>query len=240
MSGEPINLITVCTQRYPMIYPEVLHRRFADLSSLDVSHYCLTDRPHEVGDWASPLEPEKLSSGWWNKVNLFGSQMPEGWLLYMDLDIVICENFDDEIRSTIVLDAPINCVSDAVNWMNVKFSSSFMLLKKNAAPHVFQNFIANEPSLINREGGDQVWVGPQLDVVNYIDETFPNLKKNLKFHLADQVDGKFAFPMELPKGVKLVDCGGRPKPHELAALPYVRAAWHDIAAQYVSAPTNKS
>jgi hypothetical protein len=75
-------------------------------------------------------------------------------------------------------------------------------------------------------GGDQVWTGPRLDSVYYIDDDYPNLKKNLKFHLAKKIGNKLELPTHIECEIKLVDCGGRPKPHELEALPYVKENWH--------------
>ena len=66
-----LNLVTVCTDDYSMIYPEKLHRHFSKISNLDVGHFCITDRPEAVGSWASPIVPFKKSVGWWNKINVF-------------------------------------------------------------------------------------------------------------------------------------------------------------------------
>ena len=46
----------------------------------------------------------------------------------MDLDIVIQDTFDNEIEWVIQQEPSIACVSDAINWMGEKFSSSFMIL----------------------------------------------------------------------------------------------------------------
>ena len=67
-----------------------------------------------------------------------------------------------------------------------------------------------------------------LKRINFIDEQFPNLKKNLKFHLAKRDKDQFHVPRYLPPEVKLVDCGGRPKPDQLAFLPFIKSNWHDI------------
>lgn len=234
-----LNLVTVCTDKYPMIYPEKLHRHFKKISNLDVKHYCLTDRPEAVEPWATPLKLFKKSVGWWNKVNLFSGDMPDGYILYMDLDIVILNNFDAEIIAVLETGKDMSCVSDAIGWMGERFSSSLMLFRSGSQTHIFEKFLNSGDELIHRPGGDQVWVGPQLSSVSYIDETFPDLKKNFKFHLA-KIDGNnLTLPTELPSNVKLVDCGGKPKPHQLAMLPYIKQNWHDVPA--LSSPLqNKS
>ena len=37
-----------------------------------------------------------------------------------------------------------------------------------------------------------------------------------------------SLPTELPESIKLVDCGGKPKPHQLNMLPYIKQNWHDV------------
>jgi len=223
-----LNFVSVCTEAYPMIYAEKLHKRFSNVSNLNANHYCITDRPKEVGTWAKPLTPSKMSAGWWNKLNLFSPEMPAGKILYMDLDIVIIQNFDDEIKSMLDHPSTMHCVSDAVHWMGEKFSSSLMLFDSGVHSHIYEAFAVADETLIERPGGDQVWVGPQLKKINFIDEQFPNLKKNLKFHLAKRDKDQFHVPRYLPPEVKLVDCGGRPKPDQLAFLPFIKSNWHDI------------
>lgn len=228
VGSSKLNLITVCTQNYPMHYAEKLIRRFQTLTNLTVESYCITDRPNEVTDWAMPIVPPRLSEGWWNKLNIFSPSMPDGWLLYLDLDIVILQNFDEEITCTLKQGENINCVSDAINWMGVRFSSSFMLLRSGVRPDIYDDFIKNEKALVNKPGGDQVWIGPNLDKVHYIDDSFPNLKKNLKFDLATKNKNEMNFPKVVDDRIKLIDCTGQPKPHQLARLLYIKNNWHDV------------
>lgn len=221
-----INLVTVCTDKYPIIYAEKLHKQFTKLSNLEVTHYCITDRPSELPNFIKPIYPFKKSKGWWNKLNLFSSDMPPGNILYMDLDIVILHNFDDEISAMLKREESICCVSDAINWMDTKFSSSFMLFKSGVHKKIFKNFVENEKKINNNKGGDQVWTAPQIKSIFYIDELFPNLKKNFKFHLSKRVGNKYTIPTSIDKNIKLIDCTGNPKPHELEKLPYIKNNWH--------------
>jgi hypothetical protein len=223
-----INLITVCTDAYPMIYAEKLHRQFANLTQLDVSHWCITDRPLELSKLIKPIAPFKKSKGWWNKINLYNSQMPKGYILYMDLDIVILNNFDQEIIEMTKKEETMCCVSDAINWMGVRFSSSLMCFESGVHSEIFEKFKKKENEINELKGGDQVWTGPQLNSVCYIDDFFPNLKKNFKFHLAKRDGNNLTLPLHLDEKIKLVDCGGKPKPHELEALPYIKRNWHDV------------
>ena len=223
-----LNLVSVCTDAYPMIYAHKLHRQFEKLTKLEVSHWCITDRPAELPERVNPIIPFKKSKGWWNKLNLYSPQMPKGHILYMDLDIVILRNFDEEIIEMTHATESMCCVSDAIGWMGEKFSSSMMCFESGAHKHIYSNFLENEEKIIGLAGGDQVWTAPQLNSVSFIDDKFPNLKKNLKFHLSKLSDGKVEMPLNISEQVKLVDCGGRPKPHQLHILPYIKNNWHFV------------
>ena len=224
---KKLNLVTVCTDAYPMVYANKLHHQFQKLSNLDVTHFCITDRPLELSEEITAITPFISSDGWWNKINVYSSEMPNGIILYMDLDIVMIQNFDTEIIAMSQSEKPMSCVSDAVSWMGERFSSSLMCFESGKHAHIFDRFQKLESVIVGREGGDQVWTGPQLHSINYIDEAFPNLKKNLKFDLAKKnTKNQLEIPHEIDARIKLVDCGGRPKPHELEMLPYIKNNWH--------------
>ena len=154
--------------------------------------------------------------------------MPSGHIFYMDLDIVILKNFDEEINKMLNRKEKMCCVSDAIGWLGGKFSSSLMCFESGANSQIFKQFVNDESTINNRPGGDQLWTGPQLESVYYVDEDFPNLKKNLKYDIGERDGSNLTLPLQLPDGVKLVDCGGRPKPHELEMIPYIRDNWHLI------------
>ena len=57
---------------------------------------------------------------------------------------------------------------------------------------------------------------------------FSTSKEKFKFHLAKRDGNNLTLPLHLDEKIKLVDCGGKPKPHELEALPYIKRNWHDV------------
>ena len=223
-----INFITVCTDNYPMVYAQKIHKQFQKLTKLKIEHYCITDRPMELPEFVTPIEPYKKSNGWWNKINLFNPDIPRGHILYLDIDVVILDNFDEEILFMKERKESMCCVSDAIEWMGVKFSSSLMFFKSGVHSKIFENFLKNEFLIKNKEGGDQVWIGPQLDSICYIEEQYPNLKKKFKFHLAKREGKKFTVPMVIDSKIKLIDFSGKTKPHNFEKLPYIKKNWHLI------------
>lgn len=229
-----INLLTVCTDAYPVEYARKAIDRFRGLTEFQVTPYCLTDRPRQLQGYCNPITRDPNIKHWWNKVCLYDPKLPEGWNVYLDIDIVQIKNFDEEIQFAIDANKKIACVSDAIGWMNNKFSSSMMVFKTGAMADIYREFqrelVSSSGELQNFKGGDQVWAGKYLketDVL-YLDETFPDLKKNLKFHLGEKVFGQWKFPNVISNKVKMVDCGGRPKPHELSHLSYIYDNWTKV------------
>ena len=226
-----INLITVCTDAYPMEYARKTITRFMELTDLECTPYCITDRPDEIRDIATPIKPEIKTVGWWNKVLAYSPNMPKGFNVYLDIDIVLINNFDEEIRYAQRTGKKISCVSDAIMWKGNKFSSSMMMFCTGAMKDVYEYFKPVHKMLEhNYDGGDQVWTGHLLndDDILYLDEVYPDIKMNLKFHLGTKVFGQWKFPHRISPKIKTVDCGGRPKPHDLQDLDYIRNNWHEI------------
>ena len=226
------SLVTVCTGPFPIEYVDKLVRRLHQVSNLNFRSYCITDRPFELPNGVHHIEPSLPVEGWWNKIQAYDPKtMPEGWIIYMDLDIVVVNSFDDTIRKILEQGDPhkIYCVSDAINWMDNKFSSSFMMLQAHNHRYIWNKFRKNYEKIVKQPGGDQVWVGKNMTpLVEYIDDADKNFKVNLKFHLGKKAGGQWKFPQAINPKIKMVDCGGRPKPHELAGLSYIRKNWTEI------------
>ncbi len=236
-----LSLITVCTDNYSMTYARKLITRFKELSEFEVNAYCITDRPDEINDIAVTVQPPYgAGKGWWNKIKAYDSFYKDEYAVYMDIDTVLIKNFDDEIKVAMgQLPRPnykVACVSDAIGWKNNKYSSSMMVLKKGKMQDVHDLFSLESWRLFDYDGGDQVWTGRLLEEwspgglsdVWYMDENNPSLKLNLKFHLGEKVLGTWKFPFYLPSECKIVDCGGKPKPHELEHLKYIKENWHNV------------
>jgi len=227
-----IAFITVCTDDYPMEYARKIIKRFTELTEFDVNAYCITDRPDEISDIATPVEPPFKKKGWWNKMKVYDSFCEEDFALYLDIDTVLIKNFDKDIeRAVKSLDKYKNAVvSDAILWKNNKYSSSMMVLKKGNMQDVWDVFERDSWRLFDYDGGDQVWTGRLLkdSKIFYMDEKNKNIKLNLKFHLGEKIFGQWKFPTYLPSSCKIVDCGGRPKPHDLEHLNYIKENWHNV------------
>lgn len=223
-----INFVTVCTDTYPMEYARKLIKRVTSLSKFEFDCYCITDRPDEIKDLATPIKP--AYKGWWNKGMVY-SVGKNRYTLYIDLDVVITQSFDEEIEYGLEFDEHIVLVEDAINWMGNDVNTSFMVFRKD--------YFAPITKMLERQyipqkletfsGGDQVWLGKSVKPpFHKINIKFPNLKKSLKFDLGEKVFGEWNFPKIIDPRIKMIDCSGKPKPHELESLEYIRKNWHEI------------
>jgi len=183
-----------------MVCADKLHRQFSNLTTLDVSHWFLPDRPSELLEFIKPNAPFKKSNGWRNNTNLYRPHMPKGHILFMDLDIFLLKNFDEEISQMTKRNESMCCVSATIEWMGEKFNSSLMSLmffESGVHSKIYEYFEQNESALNNLEGCDQVKTDPQLGSIYYIDDDFPNLKRNLRLHLAHRVSRKLKLPTNI-------------------------------------------
>jgi hypothetical protein len=222
---DNFSFITACVDKYPMEYANKSASMLKRNCKIPFKSYCITERPHELIGDILPIKPERIVKGWWNKVLSFSPKMPEGWILVMDIDLIIINDLTEVIDYAMKNTAQIAAYSDAIHWMNCKFSSSFMLFRSGDLAPIFNNFMNDYETLENRPGGDQVWIEPQLDSILYLDEKFPNLKKSLKFDLATMSENKIHLPMNISSDVKIIDFHGNPKPHQLKMWPIVENNW---------------
>jgi len=151
--------------------------------------------------------------------------MPEGWIVSLDVDLIILDSIKEELEYCFNNIKQIAAYTDAINWMNCKFSSSFMIFKSGSLNDIYQNFLSNYSKIENFPGGDQVWIAPQLRNILYIDEKFPNFKRSLKFDLSIKDGNYLHIPKTIESGIKIIDFHGRPKPHEVQQIPFIKENW---------------
>ena len=221
-----INFITTCGGNYDMIYANKAHKMLSRNLKIPFKSYCITERPSELIPEITPIAPliDRVK-GWWNKIFTFSNEMPNGYILVLDIDLLIINDLTQEISYAIENLKEIACYSDAIGWEGSKFSSSMMLFKSGTLNHIYQNFLENYPAIEGFKGGDQVWTYPQLKEILYLDEIYPNFKKSLKFQLGTIVNGSLTIPQEVNNEIKIIDCHGRPKPHEITNWEVVKKHW---------------
>lgn len=220
-----INLVVACVGGYDMEYANKSVSMFRRNVELDVSAYCITDRPELLDTTIKPITPKPVVSGWWNKTLAFSPDMPKGWTVVIDLDVVIIGDITRIIEFAIENTRQIATYNDAVHWHGCKMSSSFMVFKSGSLAHIYEKFCSEWPGIENFPGGDQVWLYPKLDHVLFLDEAFPDFKKSFKVDIMQLKNGKVEVPNKLNPNVRLIDFHGYPKPHQIKHWPLVANNW---------------
>ena len=123
----------------------------------------------------------------------------------------------------------IACFGDHIGWKGIKFGSALMFFNQAKMKWLYNNFIINIDNNMKTEGGDQVWIGKHLTNVLYLENHFSNLVKSLKFDLSQKsIDGsKLIMPANIEKNFMMLNCHGRPKPHQLEEMgwPPIKSIW---------------
>jgi hypothetical protein len=220
-----LNLVITCGGPYDMGYANKAVNMFRRNCKIDFKPWCITERPGELHSAITPIKPSLEVTGWWNKVLAFGPNMPDGWIVVIDVDLVIVNDITAIIEYAMKNTKQVAAYSDAMHWMDCKFSSSLMVFKSGSLNHIYENFKAQWPSIKDFPGGDQVWTYPQLDDVLFLDEVFPEFKRSFKVNLVQREGTGFMLPNRLPGHVKIIDFHGEPKPHQMKQWAIVSEHW---------------
>lgn len=191
-----VNVGTKYPMEYVAILRDMLHRN--TLPDRERRFLCVTDRPDELPEGVEPVEPEPDLPGWWQKIALFKpGKLPEGRIVYFDLDVAITGELDT------LIDQP-GIIRD---WHLPTYNSSVMVWDTGEHAEAWERFT---PDVVQRLRGDQDWLS---EVGGW--ETFPEgWCVSFRSH-AQQ------WP---PAGARVICFHGRPKPHEVTS-GWVPAAW---------------
>ncbi len=219
------SLIMVQTQAYHSEYANKLYNSFKRNCQMNFQAYCFSDTPQNLIPQITPIPIPQLFYGWWNKMYVYSDLCPEGWLVYLDLDQIIQRDLTDVIEFALKNTQEIACWQDYIHWMNTKFASACVVIKKGTMRHIFNEFIANYPQLRDFPGGDQVWIAPKLKHVLYLDEHFPDLVQSFKFGVLEKRGEEMILSAEKFAKPRIISFNGKPKPHELVHIGLIRDAW---------------
>lgn len=220
------NFITTVGGPYNQEYANKSVRMLRRNCSIPFIPYCVTDYVEGFDEEIRIISPAKKVRGWWNKMLTLSDKMPSGWILVMDVDLIINGDITYVIEYMMQANNRFSAYADAIHWENCKLSSSFMFFKSGELQDVYEKFIREYENIIDFKGGDQGWLNTQITNVTYVDELFPNLKRSLKFDLASRDDlsnRKLVLPADIETSIGIIDCHGNPKPQQLFELGWIPA-----------------
>jgi hypothetical protein len=211
-----LNVLTVKVGKaYSSDYVNKMYSALRRNLHLPFDFYCLTDDDEGLDEDITALTPPFLFNGWWNKLFLFSGYIPQGKLLYMDLDQVVTGDITEIVR--LGLEHRFASYADHIEWLGVKFGSAMMIFDPYDFRYVWGVFYSDREQVMREyaEGGDQVYLSRVIDSPFYLDEAFPGAIQSYKWGLK----GKPPSP-----DVKIVNFHGKPKPHQLKE-PWVSKHW---------------
>lgn len=217
--------------KYPAEYVNRLHRMIKKHTNLSFEFYCMTDDASgfypEIN--VLPIEDDADVFGWWYKLELFKSDFYglKGVTLFLDLDVVLVNNIDEMLT----MHPGEFCIIKDQKKGNV-YNSSVFRLELGSMGYVWDEFIRNKNSIVNRMHGDQDWISesvknarlwPDGMVVSFKKECDSRVKRSFgvvgkKFrswgHFLPKNESTF------PENSKIVYFHGKPDPDDVAYSSY--------------------
>jgi hypothetical protein len=192
--------------KYSADYVNKLHNMCSRHSQQNYHFHCFTDNASGIQDGiiVHPLPNIDKLQGWWFKPWFFSDELPiRGTLLFLDLDVVICNNIDRffnyEPEKDFVIIRDFNR-SIREQWDRV--NSSVFRLRIGSRAYQYQDFIKNKDHNIKRLPGDQDWMyRGARPFVFWPDEWV----RSYKWEMRDRRD------LELRNGVRVFKNIGYPK-----------------------------
>ena len=194
---------------------------------------CLTDRPDDVSKEVIPhlgpkyditiLPLKQNLKGWWSKTEIWDPMYGKefGRILYTDLDTFIVGSLNDiagfdgdlcVLRDFYYPKAP---SVPLVNFACGKMKKVWSTFQLNPG-----HWMTEGDKMIAPHFGDQILVTGaktlKVDTYQFFQDVFPGQVVSYKIHC--RAEGK------PPKGARLVNCHGTPKPHEIKD-PWFRREW---------------
>jgi len=217
--------------KYSPEYVHRLHQMVKNNTSYCFQFYCLTDSPANYLEPIIPVQLEPGFEGWWNKMQLFKSNiLPQGEYLYFDLDVVIVDNIDCffEFEGFGITRDFINPDDGLLGGK--EFNSSIMRFTQDDA--LWNFFVTNQSRWRDAQQktpffGDQNVISNHLNNIGF-DQPFPDdwiwSFKVGSIRGRRPVDHTKYFGSIIPEGGKVCVFHGKPNPDEVD-VPWVNHHW---------------
>lgn len=157
-NSDAVNI--VCLKwgtKYPSEYVNRLYRMVNNNLTIPFKFYCLTENTEGINTNINiiPLEIEPGLKGWWYKLQLFKADFYglQGQIMFMDLDVVIVNNMDELFtyepdKFAIIKDLKPGLI----------YNSSVFRFKLGSQTHVWEQFLNDKYTIMERMHGDQDWI----------------------------------------------------------------------------------
>lgn len=221
--------LNVATVKYGSAYPVDYVNRMLSMLTRHLAEpfdlYCITEDASGLDPEIKVLTPPFDVPGWWNKIFLFSPIMPSGETLYLDLDQILTGDIAPLLEACRKSRARLAAYRDPLRWMGSQVNSSWLYFRAPELSFIYDAFRRDLPSVLDLEGGDQLYIWRQMKDIYFVDEALPRTVKSFRFEVCDN-DGKaLNVPAAIDPDVRVINFHGRPKPHELPQVPWVQQHW---------------
>ena len=183
--------------KYSSEYVNKLNNMCKRHTQQNIKFHCFTENTNGIDKdiTTHPLPDIPRVQGWWYKPWFFSNELPfRGTLLFLDLDVVICDNldkfFDYEPTKDFVVIRDFNR-SMRARWDRI--NSSVFRMHIGSRQSQYTQFISQKDSIVHRMPGDQDWMYRNCRPWEYWPEEWV---RSYKWEMRDRRD------LELKNGVR--------------------------------------
>ena len=195
--------------KYNADYVNKLYNMTMRHSEMDYHFHCFTENPVGIDSHINTHKLPKINKlqGWWYKPWFFSNDLPiRGTLLFLDLDIVVCNNIDRffnyKPEKDFVIIRDFNRTIRP-NWDRV--NSSVFRLQIGSRAYQWDNFLKQKDDTVRRMPGDQDWMYRAAKPYDYWPDDWV---RRYKWEMRDRRD------LELRQGVRVFKNIGYPQVHK--------------------------
>lgn len=195
-------------------YVNKLYRSISRNTSYDFKFTCFTDRERQLEVAQEPIP--FFTGDWYSKISLYNKDLYDfnSQVFYFDLDTVITNNLD----TILAYDGNFAVLEDFTH--RDRYGSGFMSWKPEAVHHMWENFT---PEWKDRFG-DQAWCELHYPKADFWQRLYPEKIVSYKIHVAKSMYTRVSHAGSLDTA-SIVCFHGRPNPHEVAKLEWMKQHW---------------
>lgn len=163
--GVPNNILCLKHgQKYSADYVNKLYNMVSRNITVPFTMHCITEDPDGIDPNINIISLPKIPkdqnvNGWWYKPYIYSNELPiDGTILYLDLDIVICDNLDKLFDFYPGKYCAIRDFTRAMRPGWKKYNSTVVRFERGQLDFVWTEFIKNPNSVMRRHFGDQDWL----------------------------------------------------------------------------------
>lgn len=201
--------------KYGPEYVNRLYKAVKRHTNINIRFWCFTDDPIGIVPEVrtEPLRYSTQLESWWNKLSLFGDNLPIARgerVFYVDLDTLVVSDIDELITCAYPNIVVLQDFYYGMARTAGKVGSGLMSWRHGDYFNVWNNFIRDPQAAIEsvRPHGDQAWIEQNIGEYKTWQELYPNSVVSFKMHCR----------RGLSPGAKIVCYHGKPSIPESAEI----------------------